>query len=132
MVTAESSGDRGGYVFDRQRHAHIVGSVPLADNEAVCSRLKDEGVIGDASGSRSARQRRILRTLQDLRPQPETEFYLGLVHMTDGVAGTQSRIAAARSIVTDFGVATQCGFGRRPAETISPLLEIHANVSDPW
>ena len=52
--------------------------------------------------------------------------------MTDGVAGTQSRIAAARSIVTDFGVATECGLGRRPAETISPLLEIHANVSDPW
>ena len=69
--------------------------------------------------------------LQDLQLQAETEFYLGLVHMTDGVAGTQARIAAAQSVVADFGVATECGFGRRPAETIPGLLDIHASVSEP-
>ena len=69
--------------------------------------------------------------LSGLRLQAKTECYLGLVHMTDGVAGTQSRITAAQSMLTDFGVATECGLGRRPAETIRELLEIHANVSDP-
>ena len=69
--------------------------------------------------------------LRDLRLRPETEFYLGLVHMTDGVEGTRSRIAAAQTVVTDFGVATECGFGRRPAETIPDLLQIHTRVSDP-
>ena len=66
-----------------------------------------------------------------MRLQAETECYLGLIHMTDGLAGTQSRITAAQSVLTDFGVATECGLGRRPAETIPELLEIHANVSDP-
>jgi len=69
--------------------------------------------------------------LSELRLQPSTECYLGLVHITDGVEGTEARIAAAREFVTDFGVATECGFGRRPAETIPDLLELHANVSAP-
>jgi non-canonical (house-cleaning) NTP pyrophosphatase len=51
--------------------------------------------------------------------------------MTDGVDGARARIAAARTMVSDFGVATECGMGHRPAETIARLLEIHAEVSDP-
>jgi len=69
--------------------------------------------------------------LTELRMQPETELYLGLVHLTDGVDGTEERIAAARRAVPQFGVATECGFGRRPAETIPALLDVHASVADP-
>lgn len=69
--------------------------------------------------------------LGGLKLQAGTELYLGLVHLTDGVEGTNERISAAQSQVTDFGVATECGFGRRPAETIPDLLEIHAGVSEP-
>ena len=69
--------------------------------------------------------------LRELRLQAGTELYLGLVHLTDGVDGTEARIAAAQAIVADFGVATECGFGRRPAETIPALLEVHASVADP-
>lgn len=69
--------------------------------------------------------------LRDLRLQQETEFYLGLVHLTDGTDGTNKRIAAAQAAVGDFGVATECGFGRRPAETIPALLDVHAGVADP-
>ena len=69
--------------------------------------------------------------LRELELQAGTECYLGLVHMTDGVDGARSRIAAARAVMSDFGVATECGMGRRPAETIARLLEIHAEVSDP-
>ena len=69
--------------------------------------------------------------LTDLRLQDQTELYLGLVHLTDGVDGTNERIAAAQRVVPEFGVATECGFGRRPAESIPALLDVHASVADP-
>lgn len=69
--------------------------------------------------------------LANLRLHPETELYLGLVHFTDGVEGTRRRIEAAQRVVADFGVATECGFGRRPAETIPDLLRIHSEVAVP-
>jgi hypothetical protein len=70
--------------------------------------------------------------LHDLRLPATTELYLGLVHITDGTEGTQRRIEAAqRALDRSFGVATECGFGRRPAETIPQLLRIHAEVSEP-
>ena len=51
--------------------------------------------------------------------------------MTDGVEGTRQRIAAAQQVVSNFGVATECGMGRRPPDTVPALLEIHAAVSEP-
>jgi hypothetical protein len=70
--------------------------------------------------------------LKDLKMPAETELYLGLVHITDGTEGTQRRIEAAqRAIDRPFGVATECGLGRRPPETIPRLLRIHAEVSAP-
>ena len=69
--------------------------------------------------------------LRQLRLGAETELYLGLVHRTDGVAGTRQRIRAAQQVVSDFGVATECGLGRRPAETIPEVLQIHAAVAAP-
>lgn len=69
--------------------------------------------------------------LRGLRLRPETELYLGLVHFADGVAGTRRRIAAAGRVVPAFGVATECGFGRRPSETVPELLRIHAAVAAP-
>jgi SAM-dependent methyltransferase len=69
--------------------------------------------------------------LRDLRLGPETEFYLGLVHDGDGVEGTNRRIAAAREVVGEFGVATECGWGRRAPGTVLELLRIHSAVSGP-
>lgn len=69
--------------------------------------------------------------LRDLNLASETELYLGLVHATDGVEGTRRRIEAARRAVPSFGVATECGLGRRPAETIPDVLRIHAEVAAP-
>ncbi|MDQ6659891.1 MAG: hypothetical protein M3Z24_02870 [Chloroflexota bacterium] len=69
--------------------------------------------------------------LRNLKLHPETELYLGLVHFTDGVEGTQRRIAAAQRVVAEFGVATECGMGRRSAETIPDLLRIHSEVAAP-
>lgn len=69
--------------------------------------------------------------LDDLKLHPETELYLGLIHMTGGVEAAQRRIEAASRHVSSFGVATECGFGRRPAETVRDLMQIHADVTAP-
>jgi len=70
------------------------------------------------------------KPLRDMRLRPETELYLGLVHLTDGLRGARARIAAAAAVVPDFGVATECGLGRRPPETIPSLLQLHAEVAE--
>lgn len=60
-----------------------------------------------------------------------SEVYLGLIHYTDGVEGTKRRMRAASAHLTDFGIACECGFGRRPVEQdIRRLLEIHAAAAD--
>ena len=50
---------------------------------------------------------------------------LGLIHHTDGVEGTHKRMLAANKVVQDYAIATECGMGRRPPETIQELLRIH-------
>jgi hypothetical protein len=66
--------------------------------------------------------------LNDLKLRPETELFLGLIHYTDGVEGTNRRIATAKKFVFDFGIGTECGMGRRPPETFPELLRIHTEV----
>jgi len=66
------------------------------------------------------------RPLAEARLDPGTELYLGLVHLTDGVAGARRRIAAASRFAPAFGIACECGMGRRPPETIPELLGLHA------
>ena len=68
--------------------------------------------------------------LRELRLRSETRLYLGLVHYTDGIAGTRTRIAAAEKVVPDFGIATECGLGRRPPGTLAQLLRLHAEIAD--
>jgi hypothetical protein len=63
------------------------------------------------------------------RLRPETELSLGLVHYTDGVAGTRRRLATAERHANRFSIATECGFGRRDPATILELLRIHAEVA---
>jgi hypothetical protein len=63
--------------------------------------------------------------LRELKLKPESRLYLGLVHFTDGLEGTQRRIGWASKTIDGFGIATECGFGRRPVETIKPLLQLH-------
>lgn len=68
--------------------------------------------------------------LKGLKLGPETELFLGLVHYTDGVDGSARRIASAEKFVNTFGLATECGFGRRPPDTIPDLLDIHVKLAD--
>lgn len=68
--------------------------------------------------------------LANLRLPADCEIYLGLIHATDGIEGAKRRISAAECTLQKFGVATECGFGRRPAETVPQLLALHRQVAD--
>jgi len=59
----------------------------------------------------------------------EARLFLGLVHYTDGLDGTAARIEAARKHLAEFGISTECGFGRRPSEQVRRLLAIHREAS---
>jgi len=68
--------------------------------------------------------------LRGLALAADTELALGLVHYTDGLAGTKRRMDVAREFVADYAVATECGFGRRAPETIPELLRLHVAAAD--
>jgi hypothetical protein len=60
----------------------------------------------------------------------KADLYLGLLHLTDGINRAERRVAAARQFRNDFGIATECGRGRRAAETIRPLLQLHKDACE--
>jgi len=55
----------------------------------------------------------------------DTQLFLGVVHATDGLAGARARVALAAD-APPFGVATECGWGRRNPDTIARLVALHA------
>jgi hypothetical protein len=62
--------------------------------------------------------------------RPRTmEFYLGLAHDGDGVAGALKRAAAAGKAISDFGISTECGLGMRKPDNIRQLLQIQADAA---
>ena len=68
------------------------------------------------------------KPLENLRLSESTRLYLGLIHHTDGASGARSRIAAAKKHYPRFGVATECGFGRRPPDIVEELMNLHVRV----
>ncbi len=68
--------------------------------------------------------------LRDLKIGDAT-VYAGLVHYTDGVAGSVNRLAAfKRHFAGSTGVATECGLGHRPRDQdLVTLLKIHRDVA---
>jgi hypothetical protein len=70
--------------------------------------------------------------LGNLNLPPDTEFYLGLIHHSDGEQGARRRIRSAGQFVAGFGVATECGWGRQKADVLPSLMAIHTQVSEPW
>jgi SAM-dependent methyltransferase len=69
--------------------------------------------------------------LSRLRVHPETELYLGLLHQADGTPGASDRIANAQHWVSDFGVATDCGWGRGGPSAVPDLVELHRATCAP-
>ena len=68
--------------------------------------------------------------LADLHPG-SGKLFIGLVHLTDGTQGSLRRLATfKRHYRGPHGIATECGWGRRKAETIPALMQIHREVAD--
>jgi len=84
----------------RRGLAHLIGSVPLPSGEEVF--------------------RRLASTLGPV-----------LSRMPDGETGERRRIDAARAVVgRDFGVATECGWGRGDPARLDGLLQSHLRAVD--
>ena len=49
---------------------------------------------------------------------------------SDGLAGARARIVAAQRFVHDFGVATDCGWGRHRPQDVAALIELHRGRHD--
>jgi hypothetical protein len=115
------------------KHAHFMqpkdAGVLCAMSNALCSAIERPVNFLHLPVPRDRDDLAYFEPLRALALKPETELYLGLIHFTDGLEGARRRIETARQIVVDFGVGTECGFGRRPPETVRPLLELHAEVA---
>lgn len=66
--------------------------------------------------------------LESLERPPKLKVYLGLIHERDGLAGTMRRYETARRHCADFGVSTECGFGRMSAEAVPDIMSTHEQV----
>jgi hypothetical protein len=65
-----------------------------------------------------------------LKLDPNTEIYLGLVHVADGVEGVLKRIETACEFVPQFGIATECGIARaRKPDLVHRILDTYAGAS---
>jgi hypothetical protein len=62
--------------------------------------------------------------LADLELGEATKLYLGLIHYDDA-AGDRARMAAAAKVCKNFGVATECGWGRTDPDRLAGLLQSH-------
>src|SRR3546814_14315336 len=68
--------------------------------------------------------------LTGLEAGDETAIYLGLVHARDGVDGALRRANSAAKSFKGFGIATECGFGRPPPESVVPLLQLQVEIAE--
>jgi hypothetical protein len=98
------------------RPVHFAGSVPLAGADDVFR------TIGSMFGSLAPR-------IPDGETGPSTRIFLGLIHFTDGLEESLRRLRVAEQFIRDFGVASECGFGRRDPQTIRDLLIPHEAVA---
>lgn len=57
------------------------------------------------------------------------KLYLGLIHHTGGIDTSLGLLETAQKHASGFGVATECGFGRRAVDTMPELLDIHREIA---
>jgi len=67
--------------------------------------------------------------LRSLNVSPDTRIYLGLVLQGDP-DGDQARIVVAKQFLDDFGIATECGWGRTDPANVQGLLESHRSAAE--
>jgi ubiquinone/menaquinone biosynthesis C-methylase UbiE len=69
--------------------------------------------------------------LADLRLQPPTELYLGLLDPAGDDGAAADRIQVAHDAAGEFGVATPCGWGRLSPASVTALIVLHVRSSRP-
>src|SRR5262245_20321600 len=121
------------FCYGDSNHRHVVEPTDMGDMVAMANRLS-QGMARSIElihmpVPRDRTDDSYFAPLKGLDLKQGTRLRLGLVHHSHGVEGTRRRLAAAERVVKDFSIATECGFGRRPPETIAELLRIHAEVA---
>jgi len=121
------------FCYGDSNHKHVVEPTDMGDMVDVANRLSADirraiQVI-HMPVPRDRSDDAYFQPLARLQLRPETELSLGLVHYTDGVAGTRKRLATAERHAKRFSIATECGFGRRDPATIPELIRIHAEIA---
>ena len=121
------------FCYGDSNHKHVIEPTDMGDMVDVANRLsadiKRPINLIHMPVPRDRNDDAYFAPLARLRAKPETELSLGLVHFTDGVAGTRGRLATAERHAKGFSIATECGFGRRDPATVPDLLRIHAEVA---
>lgn len=121
------------FCYGDSNHKHVVEPIDMGDMVDVANQLSHDIhrtiQLIHMPVPRGRSDDGYFKPLAGLRLKPETELCLGLVHYSDGAAGTRERLATAERHVTDFSIATECGFGRRDPKTIPELLRIHSEVA---
>lgn len=121
------------FCYGDANHKHVVEPVDMGDMVDLANRLAKRVTRPIAMVHmpvpRDRQDDPYFEPLRRLVLAPETELCLGLVHHTDGLEGTRRRLETAKRFRSDFGIATECGFGRRRPETIPELIDIHARAA---
>ena len=121
------------FCYGDANHKHAVEPIDMRDMVAMANRLsadiKRPIALIHMPVPRERSDDAYFAPLAGLKLHPETELSLGLVHYTDGVAGTRQRLKTAERHAQHFSIATECGFGRRDPATIPELLRIHADIA---
>ena len=67
--------------------------------------------------------------LADLALGPQATIALGLIHLRDGIEGTQRRIATAKKYLGSFALGTECGLSHVGKDNVLPVLRLHAAIA---
>jgi hypothetical protein len=121
------------FCYGDSNHRHVVEPTDMGDMvdlaNRLCADIKRGVHLIHMPVPRNRSDDSYFEPLARLRLNPETELSLGLVHFTDGAAGTRKRLVAAERHAKAFSIATECGFGRRDPKTILELLRIHVEIA---
>ena len=122
------------FCYGDSNHRHVVEPIDMGDMVDLANQLAG-GIrrsieLVHMPVPRDRSDDAYFEPLTRLKLKPDTQLCLGLVHHTDGIVGTRRRLATAEKYVKNFSIATECGFGRRPRDTIPELLAIHAAAAD--
>ena len=119
--------------YGDNNHKHVIEPTDMGDmvefTNRLVQRLQRPVQLVHMPVPRDRSDDAYFQPLARLELPPQTELCLGLVHFTDGVAGTRRRLETAMRHARSFSIGTECGFGRRQPQTIPALLRIHAEVA---